>query len=191
MMNQRVAPMQKSQLSDEELALAAQKGNQESFVLLYERFFPSVYSWVRFKVQETDVDDVTQEVFIAVLKSLESFRGQSKFNTWIWTITTRKIADYHRSSKAAYIDQNEFDDAVKNYEADPSHNPDTQDDLRVIRQAISTLPSNYQDILRQRFIEDLPFQDIARKNGQTLEAVKSLFRRAVTALNAKLEQVNG
>lgn len=80
-------------LNDEELAQLAKMGKQDAFAALYERFLPSVYARVRFKIPEADVEDVTQEIFIAVLKSLHSFRAQSKFGTWVRTITNRKIVD--------------------------------------------------------------------------------------------------
>ena len=85
-------------------------GTQDAFVLLYERYFPTVFARVRFKVPESDVEDVTQEIFIAMLKSLGSFKGQSKFSTWIWTITNRKIVDYYRLANQAH-EQDDYEEA--------------------------------------------------------------------------------
>lgn len=177
-------------LSDEELVRSSQTGSQEAFVRLYERFFPKVYAWVRFKVPASDVDDVTQEVFIAMMKSLDSFRGQSKFSTWMWTLTSRKIADYHRQVRAKYAEQVELDEAIGYPSADDKDAMDHQDDVRIIQRALQALPQNYQDIIKMRFIENLPFQEIARHNGQTLEATKSLFRRSVAALTVQMEAAN-
>lgn len=176
--------------SDEELVRSAQAGNQQAFVALYERFFPSVYAWVRFKVPVSDVDDVTQEVFIAMLKSLSSFRGQSKFSTWIWTLTSRKIADYHRQSRAKFSEDVDYEEAAELPSPENHHAGHHQDDVRAIQHALNKLPQNYQEIIKMRFIDDLPFQEIARQNGQTLEATKSLFRRAIAALATQLEMAN-
>jgi RNA polymerase sigma-70 factor (ECF subfamily) len=82
--------------SDEELIISAKQGSLESFTLLYERYLPLVYNRVRFTVPQQDVDDVTQEVFIAVLRSLHSFRGDSRFGAWLRTVATRQIASYYR-----------------------------------------------------------------------------------------------
>ena len=46
----------------------------DAFTALYERYLPTVYKRIRFVIPEEDVDDITQEVFIAVVKSLKSFR---------------------------------------------------------------------------------------------------------------------
>jgi RNA polymerase sigma-70 factor, ECF subfamily len=178
--------------SDEELANSTQMGKQDAFALLYERYFPTVYARVRFKVPEGDVEDVTQEVFIAVLKSLNSFRGQSKFSTWIWTVTNRKIADYYRSRKISPSEQDDYeeqiDHSLPNQARMAEHH---QDDLTTIQRVLCELPKNYQDILLMRLVDDMPFNEIARQNGQSLAATKSLFRRSVAALAKKMEGENG
>jgi RNA polymerase sigma factor (sigma-70 family) len=181
--------MSLSASNDEELAHLAKMGKTEAFSVLYERLLPSVYARVRFKIPETDVEDVTQEVFIAVLKSLGNFRGQSKLSTWIRTITNRKIADYHRSRPPDAIEEREYEYAINNnsYEA---HREvlKKQDNLQIVQIALAKLPQNYQDILLMRFVDNMPFSDIARQNGQSLEATKSLFRRSIAALSERLKE---
>lgn len=177
--------------TDEELVHFAKMGKQDAFAALYERFLPAVYARVRFKVPETDVEDVTQEVFIAILKSLHGFRGQSKFSTWIRTITNRKIVDYHRTRVVAVTDSNDYDQAK--FGERPNHDEflERQDDLSIIQSALSELPQNYQDILLMRFVDEMPFSEIARQNGQSIEATKSLFRRSIAALSEKMQEENG
>jgi RNA polymerase sigma-70 factor (ECF subfamily) len=179
--------------SDEELVSSAQMGKQDAFVLLYERYFPSVFVRVRFKVPESDVEDVTQEIFIAVLKSLNSFRGQSKFKTWIWTITNRKIANYYRSHKVGTTELDDYEELVMRSKLS-NHTVSAdrqQDDLAAIQHALGKLPQNYQDILLMRFVDEMPFNEIALKNRKSLEATKSLFRRSMSALTKKMEGDNG
>ena len=66
-----------------------------------------------------------------------------------------------------------------------------QDDLVTIQHALCQLPKNYQDILLMRFVDDMSFNEIARQNGQSLDATKSLFRRSVAALARKMDGDNG
>ena len=177
------------ELNNEELAHLAKTGRHDAFSLLYERLLPAVYARVRFKVPEVDVEDVTQDIFISILKSLHSFRGQSKFSTWIRTITNRKIVDYHRSQSAAEVEQPDYENLLQ----DNGHNnhgefSKQRDDLASVQQALIRLPQNYQDVLLMRFVDDMPFNEIARHNGQSLEATKSLFRRAIAALSDKMQE---
>jgi RNA polymerase sigma factor (sigma-70 family) len=179
--------------SDEELVRSAQAGAQDAFIQLYERFFPTVYAWASFKVPETDVEDVTQEVFIAILKSLGNFKNQSKIGTWIWTITNRKIADYYRARKVKQpVELDCYDELDANdLSCHPEDTESVSDDWSIVRQALCKLPDNYQDIILLRFIYEMPFNEIACKNGQSLDATKSLFRRAIAALSMKMEINDG
>jgi RNA polymerase sigma factor (sigma-70 family) len=60
------------------------------------------------------------------------------------------------------------------------------EDRMIMQHALKQLPASYQDVLILRFAEDLQFNQIAEVTGQSLEATKSLFRRAVAALKNQL-----
>ena len=68
----------------------------------------------------------------------------------------------------------------------PVHNTKGLDDLILIRQALKELPEHYQEVILLRFAEGLKFNEIAQIQGQSLEATKSLYRRAIAALNKKV-----
>ncbi len=85
-----------SESEDAELVRLAQAGSLEAFTALYERYFAVVFSRVRYLVPEQDVEDVIQEIFITVMRSLKTFKGTSQFGTWLRTLTNRRIADYYR-----------------------------------------------------------------------------------------------
>jgi len=93
-----------SSTPDSTLVQLAVNGNQEAFNHLYERYFAQVYSRVSYLIPTEDIDDVTQEVLIAMLQSLKSFRGDAKFGTWLRVITNRHIANYYRKNKNSLND---------------------------------------------------------------------------------------
>ena len=82
--------------TDELLIQHFKDGRKEAFDLLYYRHLPKVYKRVRYVVPENDVEDVTQEIFIAALNSIPSFRGDAKFSTWLRTLTNHKVAEFYR-----------------------------------------------------------------------------------------------
>jgi RNA polymerase sigma-70 factor (ECF subfamily) len=180
--------------NDEELVRAAQEGNLDAFTMLYERYLPVVYNRVRYLVPETDVEDVTQEVFIDVVRSLKNFRCESTFHTWLRTLASREIANYYRRRNPTH---NVLDMDVSS--ADDHEIPQLRtvaeslaiDDNILVRTALNHLPERYQEILLLRFADELQFNEIAQVLGQSLEATKSLFRRAIAALQKELEESNG
>lgn len=172
--------------TDDQLIRLARVGDFEAFTALYQRHLPAVVRRVRCCVPAADVDDVTQEVFVAVLRALPHFRGQSRFSTWLRTLVNRRIADYYRRrGRSAPTTEASLED-VERFAVQPDGRPSSEEHLTLVR-AMAGLPESYREVLLLRFSEDLPFDEIARLQGRSLDATKSLFRRAVAALRARME----
>ncbi len=166
--------------NEKELVACAQQGTLEAFTELYEFYLPIVYNRVRYVVPDEDVEDVTQDIFIAAMRSLKSFRGEARFGVWLRTITNRQIAEYYRRKRPPDVPLMENQLAP--------HDPASSEESFLLRQAFRKLPQKYREILLFRFAEAMPFQEIARLQGCSLEATKSLFRRAVAALHKQVSR---
>lgn len=172
--------------TDELLIQNFKDGRKDAFDLLYYRHLPKVYKRVRYVIPENDVEDVTQEIFIAALNSLSSFRGDSKFSTWLRTLTNYKVAEFYRKrSRKQEPPLSPLSDAAA-YTTDSAAK--TMEERVYLQRALQNLPENYKEIILLRFAEDLQFNEIAELTSQNLEATKSLFRRAIAALRTHLEK---
>ena len=173
-------------VSDEFLIKQFKDGNSSAFNELYQRHLPGVYKRVRYMVPEQDVEDTTQEVFIAALKSLHSFRGEAQFATWLRTLTNHKIAEYYRKcNRKREAPKVAFNDALEHSDGSTTKG---MEECIAMRKALQQIPAQYQEVLLLRFVDGLQFSEIAELNGQHLEATKSLFRRAVSALRDQLDK---
>ena len=182
-------------LNEQELVELAQQGESEAFSIIYEKFLPSVYNRVRFVVPSQDVEDVTQEIFIAVIKSLKSFRWEAKFSTWLRTITNRSVADYYRRrerSKGKLKVDTELSELNPDLSRSTNltNSPVNIDDRVLIRQGMNEIPEHYREVILLRFAEGLQFSEIAKERDLSLEATKSLFRRAIASLQKQLEETH-
>lgn len=176
--------------SDETLVRLVQGGELAAFNTLYERYLPVVFGRVRCVIPESDVEDVTQEVFIAAMKSLDSFRFEAKFSTWLRTLVNRQVADYYRARKPQEPDLSielVGEESERNAKLSVDGELDGRDDVIILRQALKQLPENYREVIVLRFVEGLRFEEIARLQGQSLEATKSLFRRAIALLSKRVQ----
>ena len=174
---------------DDELIRSVQQGSLEAFNTLYERYFPAVYRRVRYVVPEADVEDITQDIFIAVMKSLKNFRFEAQFSTWLRTLVNRQVADFYRSRKPKFETfslDTELDDPDREMDFSVEDRTSSRDDILLLRQELRNLPDNYREIIMLRFVEGLQFDEIARVQGQSLEATKSLFRRAISTLQKRI-----
>lgn len=190
-MNQYKKEPEESISASEETTLIrlAKSGDYTAFEKLYEQNFPAVFRRVGYRIPIQDVEDVTQEIFTAAVRSLKSFRGNSKFSTWLQTLTNRHIANYYRKRNRTEPEiKVDIQDAenVGTLQDEPNAYPSNIDDNILLIDAINNLPEHYQEILLLRFADGLKFQDIAKAMGKSVEGTKSLFRRAIAALRDQL-----
>jgi RNA polymerase sigma-70 factor (ECF subfamily) len=172
--------------TDELLIQHFKNGRKDVFDLLYYRHLPKVYKRVRYVIPENDVEDVTQDIFIAALNSLPSFRGDAKFSTWLRTLTNHKVAEFYRKrTRKQEPPLSPLSDASTHMTGSTSK---TMEERIYLQRALQDLPENYKEIILLRFAEDLQFNEIAEMTNQSLEATKSLFRRAIAALRTHLEK---
>lgn len=172
-----------------DLVQKAQMGNEDAFATLYDHFYPLIHRRVWHLVPPQDAEDVTQEVFIAMVKSLGSFRGESKFSTWLSALTNYQVANYYRRREHQITKLTENQDIHNDDLPLPDHNQDPrhQEEVIALRRGLAALPEHYREILLLRFVEGMQFDEIAGEIDKTLDAAKSLFRRALQALHDEVK----
>lgn len=170
--------------NDETLVSQAIAGDQHAFSELYENHFKKVYNRVAYLIPAEDVEDVTQEVFIAMIKSLKSFRGESKFSTWLRVITNRQIANYYRKNKKM-LNEHDIEPKSNTLKSNTVLAQDSLNNIYLTR-GLMDLPEHYREVILLRFADELKFKHIATNIGKSLDATKSLYRRAIEALRLNL-----
>lgn len=172
------------QPSDETLVDRVQSGDWEAFDLLYKRYLPRVYNRLRALVPQEDVEDLTQEVFLAVIRSLGSFERGSAFSTWLYAIINHKVSDYYqRKGKREDVERSFYSQEARLVSRDPWPRAE---DRTLVRQILLRLPEQYREVLLLRFAEGLSFKEVAQILNLSLEATKSLYRRAIAAAHKEL-----
>ena len=174
-----------SNISDEHLIQQFVQGDLQAFDILYNRYVKSVYTRVRYGIPEMDVEDVTQNIFLAVIRSLPSFRGEAQFSTWLHRLTKNKIAEYYRKrSRKKETMLVGLEHAEKKV---GKNNTKFVENNVLLQRALNNLHKDYREVILLRFVDDLRFNEIANHLNKNVEATKSLFRRAMSALRNELE----
>lgn len=167
-------------LSDEELIERIKGGDANCLDVLVKNYLPKVHNRINSLVPQSDVDDVTQDVFICLMDSIFTFEGRSTFSTWFHRITMNKVADYHRkmARQRENFDEDEFSYIFSPWEE--------MDDELIIEQIFESIPRKYKEILLLRHSEDLSFSEIAERLGLSYEAARSRYRRALILVRKKV-----
>ncbi len=183
---------------DEKILLErAKKGDIDAFETLVEDYQKKVYNIaLRMIGNSHDAEELAQEVFIRVFKSLRNFKEQAQFSTWIYRITTNLCLDELRkrkNRKVVYLDQ-EIDtgeNEVKRQLEDEGPTPDVTAEKNEVRElvldAIQKLPDNHRTMLILRDLNGMSYDDIAKILNSPEGTVKSRINRARQALKNLLK----
>jgi RNA polymerase sigma-70 factor (ECF subfamily) len=154
--------------SDEQLVERAQGGRMDAFAELVQRYQQRIYHTIfGFTKNHLDADDLTQETFMAAFKSLDGFRGQSSFFTWIYRIAVNRTLNHlkkHRREK----DREELTDNIQPAEetGPASRSPELNSlagELRQkIEEAIEALPLLYRGPVQLVLFQGLSHGQAAR-----------------------------
>jgi RNA polymerase sigma-70 factor (ECF subfamily) len=189
------------QLTDTDLILQAQKGNQNAFEELVYRYDRNVLS-IAFKYanNEDDAKDLYQEVFIRVYRGLKNFRFQSEFSTWLFRITTNVCLTYKSRSKEhlrVSID-NDYDDEENEisttkelvYDGSSPEEISSGSDLgEIVNAAVESLSPKQRMTFILKHYEGYKIREIAEMLNCKEGTVKKYLFDAIKNLRKKLSPV--
>ena len=171
-----------NEFTDEELVERIKNGDGECLNILIKASLPKVYNRVHSLVPESDVEDVTQDIFLSLVDSIHSFRGKSAFNTWFHRIAMNKVADYHRKTSRRK------EQLIEEYPPRTVNPWKATDDELIVKEVLVELSEKYREVLLLKFSEGLNFAEIAEKLGLTYEATRSRYRRAIEAFREEMDR---
>lgn len=163
---------------EKKLISLAKKGDEQAFETLYLKYIKLVYGYVFHKVgRKEDAEDLTSEIWMAVLKNLTEYAANASFKNWIFGIVKHKIMDYYQNkykiNKAPLVE--EIFEAEDNEEDEENLNIKEQK----ISQILSRLPENYSQVLFLRFLKGYTTAEIAKELDLTISNVKVIQYRAI------------
>lgn len=180
--------------NDKELVDRILAKDPKVFNDIVRTFTKRVYMLAKELTQDHDAaEDLTQEVFIRVYRSMNTFRGDSKLSTWIYRVTmnafinTTRTRQYEVSKTSA-----EFDDEMQNTDgitydvADPERVLSQKVIDEHIQEALKKLSPSQRTVFILRHYHDLPLKEIAEQMGNTEGTVKVLLFRATQNLQKYL-----
>ncbi|MGN6104370.1 MAG: sigma-70 family RNA polymerase sigma factor [Kofleriaceae bacterium] len=174
--------------------------DERAFRELLELHRDRVYN-ITFRMlgNRAEAEDVAQEVFISVFKTIDTFREESKFSTWLY-----RVAVNHCKNRIKYLarrhdrDRDELDETSQQTNgaiasgpiraAQPDRALEGAQMERLLQEAISNLDDDHRIVVVLRDVEDLTIEEICEITGLPDGTVKSRLHRARLALRKKLQR---
>jgi RNA polymerase sigma-70 factor (ECF subfamily) len=182
----------KPRMGDEDALIArAGAGDTEAFRTLYERHRSDVARLVyRMLGARSDLDDVAQEVFFQVHRSLKDFRGQSKFSTWLHRVTVNVVLMHRRAarSRPVYSEEAPPDVTPDDEVLLPDEDADRRARVRAFSRLLDKLAEKKRVVFVLHELEGLPPSEIADIVGCPVLTVRTRLFYARRELEALIAQ---
>jgi RNA polymerase sigma-70 factor (ECF subfamily) len=181
---------------DIEILERVKKGDLEAFSDIVSRYQDRVFRYLYARIGNYDETlDATQDVFIQVMESCGSFRGESKFSTWLYSVTANYCRNHRRKHGRAVVVPISRSVGGEDLEIQIEDVRERIEDrileneiLTAMREELCALPEDYREILTLRDIEGLPYEEIAVATGISLSNVKVRIHRGREMLKKRLSQ---
>ncbi len=184
-------------MNQTELVVQLQQGDEAAFKKLVDDYQVMVYNTALGIVQnEDDADDITQEVFIQVFRSVSSFKGDSKFSTWLYRITIGKALDHEKKKKrkkrfgfvqSLFGGNEEVDMQLAEFDH-PGVRLEKKERANELFNALKQIPDKQRTAFTLHKLEGQSYQEVAEIMNTTLYAVESLMGRAKANLRKELKK---
>ncbi|MFA5086371.1 MAG: RNA polymerase sigma factor [Candidatus Paceibacterota bacterium] len=174
-----------------ELVLRAQEKDKEAFSELFDLYYDRILNYVWRRTLDPDSSkDILSNVFLKVLKSLDSFEwrgGPFSFTAWIFRIASNEVNQYFRQSR--YYSELSFDPGDDNKAVEEIEmKMDKDKHLLVLNKAIRQLKPVYQEIINLRYFEELSYTEISEIMKKNESTVRVYCQRAREDLEKILRQ---
>ncbi|UUZ90390.1 sigma-70 family RNA polymerase sigma factor [Paenibacillus sp. P25] len=181
-------------MTDEQLVDLIRQGDEAAYRVLVERHQNYVYTLVYRLIEHRETaEDLTQDVFLKLYRSLSLFRGDSKFTTWLYRLTVNLVTDYRRAERrkpyGALLDK------VKGWFGDRQEEPEARallkEEQETMRRSLAGLPDKYRLILYLFHYKQLSYQEISEVTGLPLKTIETRLYRGKSMLKEKWMEVRG
>ena len=177
------------QVEDSEILekFSRESTRHEAFNLLLNKYQQKIYWHIRrLVIDHDDTDDLVQDVFIKVWKSLSKFRSDSQLFTWLYRIATNESITFLNRKKirnSVSLDESNGLDLAETLADSPYFDGDKAQ--MKLQKALLTLPEKQRLVFNMKYFDDLKYEEISEILGTSVGALKASFHIAVK----KIEQI--
>jgi len=163
----------------------AQRGDEQAFGELYEIWAAKVYRFIFSKVKAVPVaEDITADVFLKAWQKLHQYKPRTSisFSSWLYAIARNGVIDYYRLNQRSELSFEDLPE-MADLEGDELYRDQSE-----IETALTSLPEEYEKVLRLRFVEQLPIARVAQIMKKKEDNIRALTSRALKKLKDQLHK---
>ena len=170
------------------------RGDQLAWDAIVKQYWRKVFNVAyKFVGKHDEAEDLAQDIFLKIFKSLDTFDRRANFQTWLISISRNLCIDHYRSVRKERqtidrdVDASELAPASR--DPGPVQALEQRDRVELLRQAMSALPDTLRTAVLMRDIQELSYQEIADKLRLPEGTVKSRINRGRTELARQIQKL--
>jgi len=182
-------------MDDETIMLQAQEGDLDQLTVLFERYGGMLYYYFMQRSQShTLSEDLTQEVFLRVLKYRKSFKPDGIFKAWLFGIA-RNVQNRHWALKSTKFESlsEDLGKEAQNEQSDEANHPDSlanrNQEIALLYEALDRLSEDKRQLVILRRLQGLNYKEIADILGCEARSLKIRVHRAIGELSKHLNSI--
>lgn len=173
----------------EETLKKAQAGSDSALTDLYNAYFERIYTFIFYRVSHKETaEDLTEDVFVKVFNKLRGLTELKAFEGWLFQIARNKVIDYYRSKKQL-VPLEEIENTLE-YETNVVDIVNLQTQQTLFIKLLKELPTDQQQVIKLKFLDDLENETIAQMLNKTEGAIRVIQHRAISKLKELIEEIS-
>lgn len=177
-------------MNDEKLIKKAICGDKRAEAQIYRQYKSRLLNYIKQKASPEVAQELMQETFISVFKSLPTFKGRSKFFSWMCSIARHEVADYYRKKKlkTMVFSKLPFLKGLVSEALGPDLALEEKQLKSRVKEALLNINEGYSQVLRLKYWQEMSMKQIAKKGKTTVKAVESKLSRARKAFKDEFKK---
>jgi RNA polymerase sigma-70 factor (ECF subfamily) len=172
------------------------QGDQQAWDLIVRQYWRRVFNVAyKFVGRHEEAEDLTQDIFLKVFRSLDTFDRRANFQTWLISVSRNLCIDHYRSVRKERETMDRGVDASELSPVSSGESPiaalEQADRVMLLREALGALPETLRSAVIMRDIQELSYQEIADSLRLPEGTVKSRINRGRTELARQIRKLGG
>lgn len=179
-------------MTDEMIMEAVKSGDLQQASVLFERYNKRIYNFLaRMTMSNVLAEDLTQNVFLRMIKYRSSYREGNKFHSWIYQIARNVFSDHyqmHKNKFARFVDVEKIGDSL----ADKEEGIEQDEREKILHRSLALLNEEQRELLILTRFQHLKYEEVAVIMDTTVANIKVKVHRAIQKLREhyfQLEQI--
>jgi RNA polymerase sigma factor (sigma-70 family) len=169
-------------MTDETIMEAVKDGNLQQASLLFERYHKRIFNFLARMTMDRDLaEDLTQNVFLRIIRYRSSYRQGLKFQSWIYQIARNVFSDHYQANKNRFSDFVDVE-KVSDHMADSNEEDDMDQKEKVLHQSLAKLTEEQRELLILTRFQHMKYEEVATIMDTTVANIKVKVHRAILKL---------